>query len=89
MGYTMHPNRHNEFCLQNSGGLQEPYVVSNIVCAVRNCTVSLVNPEVYMGKEGMVYSAKETGKPKKQKKGFSFDDFIADVRQLENERDGQ
>lgn len=54
-----------------------------------DCTVSLVNPEVYMGKEGMVYSAKETGKPKKQKKGFSFDDFIADVRQLENERDGQ
>ena len=54
-----------------------------------DCTVSLVNPEVYMGKEGMVYSAKETGKPKKQKKGFSFDDFISDVRRLENERDGQ
>ena len=54
-----------------------------------DCTVSLVNPEVYMGKEGMVYSAKETGKPKKQKKGSSFDDFIADVRRLENEREGQ
>ena len=25
----------NEFCLQNSGGLQDPYMVSNTVCAVR------------------------------------------------------
>ena len=28
----------NEFCLQNSGGLQEPYTVSNAVYAVRKST---------------------------------------------------
>ena len=51
----------------NSGGLQNQYTVSNPFCAVRNCTVSLVNPEVYMGKEGTVYTTQKTKKPKREK----------------------
>ena len=31
------------------------------------CTVSLVNPEVYMGKEGTVYTTQKTKKPKREK----------------------
>ena len=33
-----------------------------------DCTVSLVNPEVYMGKEGSVYAASKTKKPARKKK---------------------
>ena len=53
-----------------------------------DCTVSLVNPEVYMGKEGMSYSAKKTGKQSKRGGGFSFDDFVEDVKRRSEEKEG-
>lgn len=43
------------------------YAFSNTICAVCNCTVNLVNPEVYIGKEGTVYTTQKIKKPKLKK----------------------
>ena len=44
-----------------------------------DCTISLVNPEVYMGKEGTVFKDKKSGLKGKQKTGFNA--FIEEVEQ--------
>ena len=66
-----------------SAGLDCTMMISEVEyraeSSVFDCTISLVNPEVYMGKEGTVFKDKKSGLKGKQKTGFNA--FIEEVEQ--------
>lgn len=53
------------------------------------CTVSLVNPEVYIGKEGMVYSATKTKNPMREHKKSGFEATLQKINEKQRELGGE